>query len=153
MDPVHLHLLLNHIPIIGLAIATLSLLLALLARNSGAVKIALALVLLTSASALPVYLTGENAYKPVRRHYADAVGMEWLDTHLERADRTIFLFALPAALSLAGLLLPRPFSKWNTPLAWAALLAATASFAAAIWVAEAGGQIRHLEIRKSQMGD
>ncbi|MEO7934411.1 MAG: hypothetical protein ABIT76_14765 [Chthoniobacterales bacterium] len=147
-NPAHLHLLLNHLPIAGLAVAALGLFLALLARNRGAQIISLCLIILTSAAAWPVYVTGENAYKSIRG-IADDAGSDWLDTHIDRADETIWYFAVPPAFALLAMFLPRKFPSSAVPLLVVTLLAALVCLGLAAYIADAGGQIRHPEFRKS----
>jgi drug/metabolite transporter (DMT)-like permease len=145
----HLHVLLNHWPIVGLAIATLGLLLAIFTRNRVAQIISLSLVIFTSATAWPVYATGEKAYKTIRG-VADEDGADWLDTHLERADATVGYFALPPVLALLAIFLPRKFPRSSSPLLWLTLLASVVCLGLGAYIAEAGGQIRHPEFRSPE---
>ncbi|MGH8047534.1 MAG: hypothetical protein ACREKL_09830, partial [Chthoniobacterales bacterium] len=85
-NPAYRHLLINHVPIIGLAAAALVLFIALFFRSRAAQIPALIVVLLMAASAVPVHKTGEAAYKQVRALTDDA-GADWLDEHSDRADK------------------------------------------------------------------
>jgi hypothetical protein len=146
-NPAYLHLLLNHFPIVGLAVASLGLLLAWFMRNRGAQIVSLSLVLLTAAAAWPVYLTGEAAYKTVRG-VADDAGADWLDTHWERAEATVGWFAAPVVLAGLALFLPRRWPRSAGLLTLLTLLAAVGCVGIAVYIAEAGGQIRHSELRR-----
>lgn len=147
-QPEYLHVLLNHLPIYGLAVALLSLALALVTRNRGAQWIALVCVLVTAGSAWPVYASGEAAYKPVRR-VADEAGTDWLDAHMDRAEETIFTFAILAGLAALALVLPRFWPKTATILAVLTLVAGCGCLGVGTYVAYAGGKIRHPELRHS----
>jgi len=59
-SPAYQHLLINHVPIVGLAFAVLSLMAALIMASRPAQWIALALVALASASVVAVNWTGEK---------------------------------------------------------------------------------------------
>ena len=148
MTAAHLHLLLNHFPLVGLAIASLGLLTSILMKNRGAQVLSIALVILTSAIAWPVAVSGENAYKTIRG-VADDDGADWLDTHLDRADQTVWLFALPPLIGLLAIFLPFKFPRTATPMAVATLIVAGVSLGAAVYIADAGGKIRHPEIRST----
>ena len=144
--PEYIHVLSNHLPLTGLAVASVGLFLALLTRNGVACRCALVVVLACAAAAWPVYLTGHAAYRNIRR-IADDAGTDQLDEHLERADRWTVAY-LPAAL-LAGAALGagrfRP--RIAIYLTWATLLGAAGALAAGAYVAQAGGLVRHAEFR------
>jgi ABC-type Fe3+ transport system permease subunit len=106
-QPEYLHVLLNHVPITGLAIAALGLAIALFGRSRRATVCALAMIAVCSAAAWPVYLTGKASYRTVRK-IADDRGTDWLDEHMERADSwaiayaAVFCFLQPESLSRSG---------------------------------------------------
>lgn len=146
LDAPHLHLLTNHIPIFVTFSALVAFGLALLWKNDVARRIALVLLFMGTAGGLLTYWLGEHAYKPVRG-LADEMGQDWLDVHMERAEQVIWLFWLAAASALAAVVMN--WRKVRFALA-AALLAASlgaATLAASGWIADAGGKIRHPEIR------
>lgn len=142
----HLHVLLNHLPVTGLAMAILALALALKHQSRKAEMIALILVFISAASALPVVFTGQQAYKTVRG-ITDDEGTDWLDMHMERAETVAPAFYALTALSLAALALPYKWPRAAGPLAAATLALAALCLGAGGWVASAGGQIRHPEFR------
>lgn len=142
----HLHILLNHLPIIGLPISAAALTMALLVKSRPAQLIALLLVLSTAASVWTVNATGESAYKRIRG-LADDVGVDWLDTHQERAEKFAPLFYTLTILAAAALLAPRKWPRSATPLALATLVLTMGGAAASGWIALAGGQVRHPEFR------
>lgn len=145
-QPEYLHLLLNHLPIHGLAIATLGLALALLMHSRPAQILALALVLLSAGAAWPVYASGQRGYKTVRG-LADDEGVDFLDEHKDRAEKAIALFALVAVIAALAIGFPRRWPRSATPLALATLAAATAVLGIAGYIAYPGGKIRHPEFR------
>ncbi len=145
-DPAYLHVLLNHIPVIGLLAGTLALIFALLLRQRAAQIPALLVIFLAAASIYPVVLTGEAAYRPIRT-IADDSGADWLDEHMDRADRYSGAYYGLAAVALIALVIPIRWPSTSTPLGIITLLAALTCLAAGIFIAEAGGRIRHPEFR------
>jgi hypothetical protein len=142
----HIHVLINHLPIIGLAMAILALVLALMHHSRKTEMVALILVLVAAASAWPVNFTGQRAYETVRE-ITDEDGTAWLDTHMDRAEKTAPAFYVLTALTLAALVAPHKWPRTTKPLAIATLVLALACEAASGWIALAGGQIRHPEFR------
>ena len=146
IPPDHVHVLLNPIPVYGLFMGLLTLTAALLARNRTAQAIGLGVVILASAAAWPVKNYGENAYQSVRQ-ISDEQGRRWLDEHMDRADKLIYVFFATALLAAVTLVSQRKFPKAATPLAIATLVVGAASLAAGGWISRAGGHIRHPEFR------
>jgi uncharacterized membrane protein len=64
--PEYVHVLLNPLPVYGLAVATLALVIALLLKTRAVRVTTLALVILSAASAWPVYYYGEAGYDRVK---------------------------------------------------------------------------------------
>jgi hypothetical protein len=145
-NPAYKHLLINHVPIIGLAGGAIALFIALFIRGAGARVPALILIFLTAASAYPVVLTGEAAYKPVR-HIADDAGADWLDEHMDRADTGAPAFYVLAGLALVALVVPVKWPRAGAPLAILTLLGAIACVGVGGWISQAGGPIMHIELR------
>ncbi|MEI8294452.1 MAG: hypothetical protein WCG66_10800 [bacterium] len=150
-DPAYLHLLLNHVPIIGMAMGVLALLVGLGLRQRSALLPGLAIVLLSGISAWPVYVTGEAAYKPIRK-ISDYEGSDWLDEHMERAEQTIWVFYATAGLACLAIGLPRRWPTAGVPLAAASLIAAIACTGVSAFIAKPGGLVRHSEFRPRPAG-
>jgi hypothetical protein len=145
-NPAYRHLLINHLPILGLAAGALGLLIAVIMRSRAAQIPALLVVLVMAASAFPVYQTGEESYMPVRR-IADADGADWLDAHMDRADTGIRAFYVLAGVALVALVIPIKWPRSGTPLAALTLIGAFACIGVGAWIAQAGGPIMHTELR------
>ena len=142
----HIHVLINHLPVIGLAMAILALVLALMHHSRKTEMVALILVLVAAASAWPVVFTGQHAYKTVRAMTDDG-GTDWLDAHMERAEKAAPAFYALALLAAAALVVPHKWPRTTRPLAIATLALAVLCEGAGGWIALAGGQIRHPEFR------
>ena len=145
-NPAYRHLLINHLPIIGLAAGALALFIAIVMRSRAAQIPALFVILLMAASAFPVHRTGEQAYKPVR-HLADDAGAEWLDLHSDRADSGMPAFYILTGLALIALVVPLKWPRTALPLAILIFLGSVACVGVGGWIAQAGGPIMHAELR------
>src|SRR5437870_6779272 len=100
-DAEYMHVLLNPLPVYGLAFATLALALALFLRNYRVTVAALVLVFVGAISAWPVYQYGESAYDRVKS-ISDAPGEQWLDEHMARGEKMIWLFYVLAGVAAIG---------------------------------------------------
>ena len=123
MDPVHAHLLINHLPIFAPMLA-LPLLAIAIWRRQDVVALLGAVVLLVAGG-----------------------GGAVLDEHEERAEIAVVL-AVVTALGGVGTL-GWAWRRGSTPVpaAGALLVATMATSGAMAWAGVAGGQIRHSEIR------
>ena len=145
-QPEYVHVLLNPLPLYGLALSAFGLALALAARSRPAQIIALALVLLCAGSAWPVYQYGEAGYYRVKA-MADADGGAWLKTHQRRAEVFIWTFYALAALAVVAIGLPLRWPRLGLPLAILTWASALVVLAIGCWIAYAGGKVRHREFR------
>ncbi len=144
--PEYLHALLNHLPIVGPAMALLALGVALLSKHRIAIAGSLLLVGLFAASAWPVIESGESAYNGIRA-IAAPDGAALLKRHMLLADRWAGLYYVTAAAALAGAVIAWQRSKWQNWAAIAVAIFAAGSLATSAAVAKLGDQVRHAEFR------
>src|SRR5437879_12730079 len=90
-QPEYIHVLINPLPVYGLAMGLLGLIVALFLKSRRAQIATLIVVLVSAASAFPVYEFGEQAYDRVLS-MSDQPGRAWLDSHLYRAAHLIVFF-------------------------------------------------------------
>src|ERR1044071_1896092 len=107
-EPEYVHVLLNPLPVYGLAVGLIGLVVAIWVRSRAATVVALVVVFISAAAAWPVYEYGEQAYDRVLA-MADNDGQTWLASHQQRAERLIWLFYAVAILSAIALSAP---AKW-----------------------------------------
>ncbi len=74
MSFVHMHLVLNHVPVIGAGLLVLLLLYGMLRRSNDVVRAALLGFVALALLAVPAYLTGEPAGKAIKGHPGIALG-------------------------------------------------------------------------------
>jgi alpha-D-ribose 1-methylphosphonate 5-triphosphate synthase subunit PhnH len=146
--PEYVHVLINPLPVYGLAIALFGLIAAMyLGTRSGQVT-ALVLIFACAASAWPVAQYGDAAEDRVLA-MADDDGQAWLKAHAHRADDLIYVFYALALVSAAAIFAPKKWPKTARPLLAATLILAVASLGAGGYIAYAGGKIRHKEFRSA----
>lgn len=145
-QPEYLHVLLNPIPLYGLAIALFGLIAATYLRSRGGQLTALVLIFASALSVWPVVYHGDRAFDRVLS-MADEDGQAWLKAHEHRADELVFLYYALALVSACAIFVPKKWPKAAQPLVIATMLLAVASLGAGSYIAYAGGKIRHREFR------
>lgn len=145
-DPAYRHVLLNHLPITGLAFAGLMLGWAVYEARWPVTVFALSLVFGASLAVWPVMLAGDAAY-PFVFDSLDGVGRSWLDHHTVMAERWGRALYVNAALAAAAIGLGLYRESSRRVAAVAALASTIAALVAGTVIAESGGKIRHPEFR------
>lgn len=151
--PAHLHLAINHVPIIGLAVAALPLLIGILFKSRGALASGLLAVVLCVGTLPAIMETGEAAQESFVdgsiEPGMDAAGKAAFREHSGRAKFTapvIYATGLLALIALAALI---KFQREAGIIGWAVFIGMLISISLSVWTAEAGGRIRHTEFRSA----
>jgi dolichol kinase len=145
-QPEYIHVLINPLPVYGLAMGLLGLIVALFSKSRRAQIVTLIIVVIAAASAWPVYEFGEQAYNRVLT-MADEPGQAWLDEHKDRGEDLIWFFYTLAVLSAIALFAPRIWPPSATPLVIAVILLGIVTLGCGGYIAYTGGKIRHREFR------
>lgn len=145
-QPEYLHVVLNHFPLVGLVVSVLALCAALAARSRAATLIGLALVAATALSAWPVSASGEAGFDRVLS-MADDDGQAFLRYHQQLAERWVFLYYITAGVAALGFVLSFKWPRVLTLLSFITVLLALGSLCAGLFIARAGGEVRHREFR------
>ena len=145
MNWAHVHLIGNHVAVLGVFFGLLLLLAALARKSSELKKAALAVFFVTALLAVPVYLTGEPAEEVVE--HLPGVSHELIEEHEESALPLLIALELLGLLSLAGLWFFRRSPGWASRIVLWCLLLSVIVAGMAGWTANLGGQIRHSEVR------
>ena len=153
--PAHLHLALNHVPIIGLAVACLPILIGILFQSRGALASGLLAVVLCVGTMPAIMETGEGAQESFVdgsiEPGMDAAGKAAFREHSGRAKFTAPVVYAAGLLAVIALLTLIKFPREAGLIGWTVLLGCILSIALSIWTAEAGGRIRHPEFRPAPM--
>ena len=145
-QPEYVHVLINPLPIYGLAMGWIGLIIALFLRNRRAQIATLALVLIGAAAAWPAYEFGEEGYDRVLS-MTDDDGRAWLDEHQRRAEQLIYFFYALAGVSAVAIAVPIRWPKTSTSLVITTILFGGIVLGMGGYIAYAGGKIRHKEFR------
>ena len=145
-DAEYMHVLLNPLPVYGLAFGTLALALALFLQNYRVSVAALVLVFVGAISAWPVYQYGESAYDRVKS-MSDAPGEQWLDEHMARGEQMIWLFYVLAGVAAIGVGAVLKWPRTSFPITVVTLVLAGVTLGTGGYIAYAGGHVRHREFR------
>jgi len=145
-QPEYIHVLINPLPIYGLAIAWVGLIVSLFLGSRRAQIATLVIVLISAASAWPVYELGQQSYDRVLS-MADSDGQAWLDEHQDRAEDLIYFFYSLALLSALAIVAPMKWLKSSMPLTLGVTLLGAIVIGIGAYIAQAGGKIRHREFR------
>lgn len=151
MTPEHFHLALNHLPIVGLAVAVLPLLAGLIARNRAWQLCGLMLALVSALSVPLVVWSGEEAHdrydEGVVAPFIDAGGKHWMHVHGSRAERGAKVYYAEAALAALALGAAWKKPQWASMASALTLAVAIAALGVGVWIADAGGKIRRPDFR------
>ena len=85
-QPEYIHVLINPLPVYGLAMGLIGLMIGLVLRSREARIGAFALILIAAASAWPTLHYGKQGYDRVKG-MADSEAQKWLDEHKHRGEQ------------------------------------------------------------------
>ena len=145
LNPAHLHIMLNHIPVFGSLFAALLIAWGLLRKSEDVLRLGLIVAVLIGIATWGVQLTGE----PAEHALAGTAGFQrrLAHAHEEAAEISTIVIALSAILALATLVLMRRRGGMARTLAVVTLVAALAGFGLVSRAALLGGEITHPEAR------
>ena len=140
----HIHLILTHVPVIGVG-AILAFLLVGMLRRSREIKWASwQLFVALAVASIAVYLTGSPASHQMRE--LPGISREVIHRHSRAADFAFWSLELLGALCLLALVKFRSTGEVPAKFANALLALAFVVLILMIWTANLGGKIRHPEI-------
>jgi hypothetical protein len=160
LTPVHLHLLINHTPVMGSMAGVLLLLYGMLRKTAELERVALMTLVLTAILSFMSDQTGDGAAAVARK----IPGVERTDirAHSQSADTALIAAEITGAIALVGLIFgfrredratettPRAYVRWHlSPPRWAVVLSLVGGLATVYFMsvtAYTGGEIRHPEI-------
>ena len=144
MTGTHLHLIINHVPILGAAFAAVLLLVSLRYGRAILQRTALALLVVVALAGTAAKYSGEPAEDAVRG--MPGVTREAIEEHEELAEKSFLAAAVLGVLALGVLVRWRtteiPRSAALAALAGSLVVAGMMGFTGLL-----GGQIRHTEVR------
>ncbi|HEV2663252.1 MAG TPA: hypothetical protein VGU68_21770 [Ktedonobacteraceae bacterium] len=147
MTTVHLHLLLNHIPILGSIFITVLFIVALIYRNTFLQKVLLWSLVVVALFTAATYLTGNGAEQAVQG--LPGVSEDILHLHESVAKVGLALMFVTGAIALAGALFYSFKPKLPRLLLVLVLSILLLNSGVFVYIGYLGGQIHHPEIRSS----
>ena len=151
MSAVHVHLLLNHVPILGSFFGLALLAWGLVRRSDEVVRAAWLTWALSGLCVLPVFFSGEPAEDAVLGR--PDVSEMFVERHEDAAKRALVASLALAALSLGALAAARGERRPSRPWTLATLVAGLVAAILLTVAGGLGGQIRHAELRPgAQLG-
>lgn len=151
MNGAHLHLILNHVPVVGVPIALFAILYARWSKNDRMLRAAYGFLIGVALITLPVFWTGEPA-EHVVEHVA-GVSEALIESHEEAAEFALVVTMMSAGFALVGFFASRLEARlpnYRAVLRFVpvlTLIVLTVNTGALGYAANLGGMIRHSEIR------
>jgi TRAP-type C4-dicarboxylate transport system permease small subunit len=144
MSLVHLHLMLNHAPVIGVVFAALLLAAAVLRHSDELTKAAFGFLVLLGAVTVVVFATGGSAEQAIEK--LPAFSREITERHEDAAIAATIAMVAIGVLALIALVVYRRRAIPRR-VTLTGIVAVLAAIGVVGYVANLGGQIRHTEIR------
>jgi len=143
MDPLYVHLLINHVPLIGTIGSVLLLAAAFFTRSKDLATAGLVGVVLVALATIPTYLTGEPAEERVE-HLA-GFSRDAIHEHEDAGKFAIIAMEIAGVVALAALVMSR---RRPTSRVWlgVTLLVSLWGLSVVARTAYLGGKIRHTEV-------
>lgn len=149
MNDAHLHMVVNHFPLIGGIFGIAILVAGFGFKNEIIKRVAYVILLTSSLFTFASMFTGEGAEEFVEE--LPNIGHQIIHEHEEIAEKFALLMYATGIFSLAGLFASLKNKSWNRIVAICTLVCAVGSAVVAKSVGTSGGEIRHTEIRANQV--
>lgn len=150
MNAAHLHLVLNHFPIIGTAIAIFVLIIGILKQSDDVKKVSILILILTALITIPVYLSGEDAQAKIEGNYDD-VDESFIESHEDFALYSFIAMDIAGAIGLIAMFLYKKPKPLPNSFAYFMLVLLFIVNGMMAYTANLGGKIHHPEIREDKL--
>jgi uncharacterized membrane protein len=151
MNDAHLHLLVNHFPIIGTILGLGTLVAGIALKNNSVKNTAYCLFVVSAVFAALSMATGEGAEEIVED--MPNIGHQIIHEHEELAEKLALVLYLLGAVSIGGVFLNIKMHAKATLVSYITLAIGIGVVYLATQVGNSGGKIRHTEIREAGVGD
>jgi len=142
MDLAHLHLMLCHAPIFGVAFSLLVFIIGFILKKEILYKVALCGFIASAIIVFPAYLTGESAERNLMIKIC--LTESDIEPHEEASTISFVLTLILGAVSIFALWFQqKKYQKWIYLLVFALALVAFGTFS---YTAYLGGKLRHTEV-------
>jgi uncharacterized membrane protein len=145
MTDAHLHLLVNHLPIVGVLLGSIILMAGMLLKQPIVRMTAYALLILCSILTLPAFFTGEGAEEMIE--HLPGVSHDLIHAHEEAAETALWLSEILGIFAVIALYFEQTRHKLAGIFSILTLVLNLGTFASMSYTGNTGGEIRHPEIR------
>lgn len=145
MNDAHLHLVVNHFPIIGTILGLGILITGIILKNNSVKNTAYVLFIVAAIFAAFSMGTGEGAEEMVED--MPSVGKQIIHEHEEMAEKLAIVLYVLGVISLAGLYLNFKKHAKATLVSYLAIIIGVVAVFFAQQTGTTGGEVRHTEIR------
>lgn len=145
MNWAHVHLMINHIPVLGTVFGTLLLVFGVVRKSEEIKRVSLGIFVIVAVAALPVYFTGEPAEEIVE--HLPGVDEQILEEHEESALFSLVAVGILGIFAIGALWRCRRVDSIPNGYIAAGLIISIIVCGFMAWTADLGGKIRHSEIR------
>jgi hypothetical protein len=147
MNWAHIHLILNHIPLIGVGFTILLFIAGFIRNSKELINISLVFTIIVALWAIPTYLTGEPAEEVVER--VPGISENLIKQHEEMSEKAFIFLEVVGALALMTLILKRYSEKLGGRLISITLIGLILGGGMLAWTSNLGGRINHPEVRSN----
>ncbi|OGR89619.1 MAG: hypothetical protein A2992_02220 [Elusimicrobia bacterium RIFCSPLOWO2_01_FULL_59_12] len=144
MNAIQLHLVLSHVPVIGLLFASALFIYGVAKKNIDMQRFSLGAFVALAVLTLPVYFSGDAVEEVVEA--LPGISDDLVEPHEEAAGAALIGMELLGAAALAGLIAFRRRSQLPRGFLQGVLGLTTVASLLMVWTAHRGGQIRHTEL-------
>ena len=145
MNDAHLHMVVNHFPIIGTILGLGILILGMILKNNSVRNTAYCLFVVAAVFAAFSMGTGEGAEELVED--MPTIGKQIIHEHEEMAEKLAIVLYILGVISIGGLFLSYKKHAKAKLVSYAAVVVAVVGVFFAQLTGTTGGEIRHTEIR------
>ncbi len=147
MNDAHLHLVINHFPIVGITIGLLVLIAGYMMNNSQVKATSLGIFIFSALAAIAANYTGEGAEEIVEK--ISGISESLIHDHEEYAEQFLTSILILGGAALITLLLQIKKYGIATYAYILVIVLVIFSLFSAYYVGVSGGEIRHTEIRET----
>lgn len=147
MDSVHIHLILNHVPILLTIISIPIVLWGYYGSNRSILRLGLLGFLIAGLTVIPVFLTGETAHERVED--IQTISERYMEEHEEAAEVSLWLTVLLGVIGLGGLIIERFRPKFFYIYIVALFTVSVVTAGLLTYTGYLGGNIRHTELHST----
>lgn len=144
MTLAHVHLLLNHVPTVGTAVAITLFIVSFFRRNDALRRVSLELFFMVALVTIPAYLTGLSAQQQIMDR--EGVSNVLIEAHEDAAMFAFVLMLLTGGSAWLALWQYRRRARWGRGMTVVIAVLSALTMAVTARAANLGGEIRHPEL-------